>query len=586
MVLILITPLRISAASATLSGPKTVRAGNTINVTFAINGNKISGLQAEITFDSSVLSFNSYTGKLSSKWSNRYSVSGNKITILAVDESGSKTIDSANVAVISFKVKSSVEVGTAFEIKLSGKATNSDGSAKESFSATYSKKIAAPLSSNNSLKALSVKGYKITPNFSSSTTTYNVSVPYEVSSLKISATPSDDKASVSIKNNSLKAGKTTNVSVVVKAQSGAKKTYIIQVKRAADPNYVASADNFISNIVVEEGTISPIFDKDRNDYIVYVPYEITAITINAKTSDKNAKITVNGNSDFKVGTNEIQINCIAENGEVKNYYLNVVRAESYDRNNKGPLPVANEQLLNEIMASQNSKENFTFYLDLSTVANQQVDAVILNRLNDMEYGVLNIDLGRVRVSFNSTDIKNTEAEICDFTLTFDPVNKAKISELLTIKENLIFGVGYSTDGDLGYATFNIVSDLVPGNDYYVYYYDEKQEELILIAAGRMVDEYGHLSFRSDFFGEYVITREKIEGVKNHESVDKQNGIKSAGWWKSFDFNNYQDLAIAGGGATAILLLGVLFGYLGERAKFRRYIKRRSKEAENDGEALL
>ena len=200
--------------------------------------------------------------------------------------------------------------------------------------------------------------------------------------------------------------------------------------------------------------------------------------------------------------------------------------------------------------------------------------------------MLNIDLGRVQVAFNSADLKSTEVEVCDLNLSFEPLNKEKIAEMLSDKQHLIFGVGYHTNGNLGYATFNVMTNLEPGDGYFVYYYDEKQGQLILIAENMTVDEFGRLSFRSDCFGEYVISRERILGVASHEAVERQDDKKSSNWWENLDLNNYRELSITAGAALAILILGILFGYLPERAKFRRYIKRRSKENEKDGEALL
>lgn len=89
-------------------------------------------------------------------------------------------------------------------------------------------------SSNNNLKSLSVSGYSMSPAFNASTTTYNVTVPSNVSSVTINAAKADAKASVSgIGKVSLGTGTNTK-SVTVKAENGAVKTYKIKITRAKE----------------------------------------------------------------------------------------------------------------------------------------------------------------------------------------------------------------------------------------------------------------------------------------------------------------------------------------------------------------
>ena len=100
--------------------------------------------------------------------------------------------------------------------------------------------IAAPLSKVADLASLTVDHGTLTPAFNRNTTSYNVSVPFTVSSLKVTGTAADSKASVAVSGSTLKAGATTDIKVTVTAEdTSVKKVYTVHVARAADPNPVS-----------------------------------------------------------------------------------------------------------------------------------------------------------------------------------------------------------------------------------------------------------------------------------------------------------------------------------------------------------
>ena len=580
LVLLLLTPMKVSAASATLNGTSTVRANSTITVTLALTGNKMSGISGEITYDSNLLTFSSYNSKLPKNWSHDYSTSNGKISIIAADNGVNNSLNSTTVATISFKVNSKVTEGTAINIKASGKVTNVDATVTETYSASYSKKVAAPLSANNNLSSLKVSNSTLSPSFSSSVTTYSVSVPYETSKLSITAKAADSKASISIKNNSLKAGATTNVTVVVTAQSGAKKTYTIQAKRGADPNYVASSNNNLTSLKIMEAVLSPVFSTEKQSYIAYVPFEVSEVHINAKAVDNNASITISPTNELKVGNNSITITCIAESGDSKVYNLNVVRAESFD----GAAIAVNENIVEELIqqmnkASKNTKEKKSFYLDFSAMENKQLDTKIFTVLKEFDNAELIVNLGPLSLIFNSADIQGVSGDFYNLKYISPPNNQEEIRKYFSNDDYRAFSITSEMFDLPGYAVFSLVGDFLNKEKYYVYFYDEKQQQLVLIAQKLSADNYGVLRYRFNTAGDFIITTQYLDSVTLHESIDNQN---EAGWLTFLNDLATDDFVlygIIGGSAVAILLLGVFLGYLGERKKFRRYIKRRSEEDE-------
>ncbi len=325
----LVLPMTVSAASASasLSGPGTVRAGDTITLTFNLNGSGLYGVSGTLSYDSSQVTLSKATQKIGSPWV----VEFNGNNFVAYDNNLSSPIK-GNKALftVTFKVKN-VAVGT--NIKISYKNVKaSDGSTDSNVgTVTYSKTVAAPLATNNNLASLTVGNATISPAFSAGTTNYTASVPFDISKLNISAKASDGKAKVAINNPNLTPGGKTNVTVTVTAENGSKKTYTIAVTRANDPNYVASGNNKLSGISVEGFLLSPAFNADTTQYIVWLPYETTSIRMAGTAADSKASVTVVGGDNLAAGQdNPVKVICTAENGEKKEYTVIVKRAAAHD----------------------------------------------------------------------------------------------------------------------------------------------------------------------------------------------------------------------------------------------------------------
>lgn len=187
-------------------------------------------------------------------------------------------------------------------------------------------------SGNNKLSSLSVNGGTLNPKFNSNTESYSISVPYSISSLTINAKAEDAKAKVTISNNNLVAEETTAVKVIVTAENGSTKTYTINATRGKDPNKVLSTNNYLSNLTVSTGTLSPSFNKEQENYIVYLPYEIDSIKINTQVEDtRYATVKIEGPDKLSTGNNNYKITVTAEDNSTKIYTLVVSRGINMTR---------------------------------------------------------------------------------------------------------------------------------------------------------------------------------------------------------------------------------------------------------------
>lgn len=209
-------------------------------------------------------------------------------------------------------------------------------------------------SKNNNLSSIKLSTGTLSPSFSSGRTTYNVSVPFEVSSINVTATAEDNKAKVSISGgSSLKAGKVTNVTIKVTAENGSVKTYIVKVTRGKDPNAAEeknSNNNLASLNLGQDITLNPKFNKNTTSYEVEVPYKIKNLEIEAIAEDEAfAKVDIIGADNLQVGENEVKIVVTAEDGKIKEYIIKVTRLEGTPEEIENDKPDEDKDVFEEVI---------------------------------------------------------------------------------------------------------------------------------------------------------------------------------------------------------------------------------------------
>ncbi len=324
---LLCIPAIAEETTAALSGPEVVRAGNTITLTFRLGGTNIYGIEGKLTYNTDQLTLIGTKQAISSSWSVEFN--GNKF--VAYDDKMAAPIQSAtNIFTVTFQVKQ-LDAGTNIRVSVEDLIA-SDGMADTAVAeVTYEVAVTAPLSTNASLGSLTVENATLSPAFDPSITNYTAKVPYSVSKLELDAKAADSKASVTVHNPELVAETTTGITITVKAENGNTKVYTIMVHREKDPNYQPSGNCYLSDLSVTDFRISPLFDKDVTNYILWLPYEVESVEVNATSEDRKAFVKVEGGDDLVAGAdNEIIITCMAENGDMKVYTIIAKRAPAHD----------------------------------------------------------------------------------------------------------------------------------------------------------------------------------------------------------------------------------------------------------------
>ena len=198
-------------------------------------------------------------------------------------------------------------------------ATTQDGGMK----ATCLVTVIQSQNTNANLSALTVNPGELTPAFNANVTDYTVNVASQISTITISATAANSRATVAGTGvRSLNVGNNT-ISVTVTAQNGTvQKTYTITVTRAA-PGNIAN----LSALSVNRGTLTPAFDAAITDYNVDVDNNTASITVQATTEDASATVTGTGVHSLITGINTLRVEVTAADQTTKKTYtITVVRA--------------------------------------------------------------------------------------------------------------------------------------------------------------------------------------------------------------------------------------------------------------------
>ncbi|UVT19000.1 MAG: cadherin-like beta sandwich domain-containing protein [Nitrospira sp.] len=204
------------------------------------------------------------------------------------------------------------------------------------------------LRGNNSLAGLAVSPGTLAPAFDANVQSYTVSVANNVGSINVTPTLSDPAATVTVNGQAAISGQAraitlngpghgTKITIIVTAQNGNDKTYLVTVSRGV------SANNNLQGLAISPGPLAPAFNAGTVGYTVNVGSGVTQFTVTPTLQDTAATMTVNNQATNSGQARTIPLNAAgsstfinivvtAQNGAQKAYSVNVMRA-SLDVNN-------------------------------------------------------------------------------------------------------------------------------------------------------------------------------------------------------------------------------------------------------------
>ncbi|MDK2744967.1 MAG: cadherin-like beta sandwich domain-containing protein [Nitrospira sp. BO4] len=226
-------------------------------------------------------------------------------------------------------------------------------------SRTYTVRLVrAGLAGNNSLQSLAVASATLAPAFDANVQSYTVSVANNVGSVNITPTLSDPAATMTVNGQAAVSGQasaialngpgsSTTITIIVTAQNGNDKTYLVTVSRGV------SANNNLQSLAISQAGLSPSFSAGTVGYTLNVVSAVASVTVTPTLQDTTATMTVNNQSTnsgqartitlnaagSSVSSTFINIVVTAQNGTTKAYSVNVMRAALGGNNNLSALSV-------------------------------------------------------------------------------------------------------------------------------------------------------------------------------------------------------------------------------------------------------
>ncbi len=242
------------------------------------------------------------------------------VTITPFRENDNATMTINNKAVSSYTVSLANGKSTTVSIKVKFGKT----------SKTYKFTITRAKSTNNSLATLTASAGAFDGAFDPAVTSYVLTLDENTKSVTISDTVATSlaKASFRSKKITLNNGQTKKVTITVKAQSGAKKTYTITVTRAPSTNiglkYLKSNSS--------RYPLTPAYSQGVTNYTVTLPAGASSVTISSRALGYKAVVYFDGvkRTSKKITLAHgqsvtIRVTVVAQAGNTQDYYITVTR---------------------------------------------------------------------------------------------------------------------------------------------------------------------------------------------------------------------------------------------------------------------
>ena len=240
-----------------------VSVGNNVTATISVSGSDISAYTIYVSYNSSVLQYNSASGSaIVNGGGGTVTASGTSagsfsISFTAIaNGSGSITTSGSDVYDINGNAISISHAGATVTVAT---ASNNNGDGNNATTEAGETTEDDGKSADCDLASLQVSPGTLTPAFSADRTTYSLQVDEDVTSVVVSASAADSKATTSVSGaNSIQKGKNT-VRVTVTAENGAVKVYTINVQAGEDVgDPVATIDGKeYSFVMSEDGLEAP-----------------------------------------------------------------------------------------------------------------------------------------------------------------------------------------------------------------------------------------------------------------------------------------------------------------------------------------
>jgi len=392
----------------------TTRQSYTLTVARAPSSN---ASLSNLSVSSGILSpaFASGTGNYTASVANN--ISSIKLTPVTSDSTATVTVNGMKVASGSASAGQPLNVGNN---TITTTVTAQNGTTTQSYTLT----VTRAASSNANLTALNTDTGTMSPVFSSTVLSYNLSVDNSTSSIALSPVASDPNATLTINGTLLASGASAlliplavgdnTITTVVTATNGTTThSYTVIVYRqkpvlAISSPIGPSSDANLANLTLSSGNLNPVFASGTTSYTANVSNATTSITISPTTIDNTATLTVNGAQlasgassapiALAVGNNTITTVVTAQDGTTKMTYTVVVTRAKSSNANLADLAVGSGTLNPGFATGTN---NYTDTVSNSTTS-IQIRATTSDKTATLTVNGINLLSGTISAPINLT----------------------------------------------------------------------------------------------------------------------------------------------------------------------------------------
>lgn len=387
------------------------------------NENKLSSLK--VTSNPSATLSPSFTENFYGDYSYNYDATVTEVLI----EATAKDTDKAKVAIYD---ASDVDLDTLVsdlnsQTKTFGLETKKVivmVTAEDGTVSNYTINLSRKLSSDNTLKELSLDKASISPDFNSNTKKYTAEVDASITSVVVNAVPNSLYGKIKeIKGNTDFDFGVNQIEVIVEAEDKSTSSYFIDVTRK-EYDMATLEDIKVDGISIKD------FDPSTFEYTLEaVDFSKTSINIETTKSNSYAKVTGDiGDVSLNTGENELHILVTSQNGLVENTYVLKIKRAKNDDNKISSLTVKGVEAANTdpgiyAVTLPNSVTKITPEdVIFETSSDASVDKTMTLELSTKDMNIYNFSVtsesGNVQVyTIKITRTKSNDSTMSKVTLT-------------------------------------------------------------------------------------------------------------------------------------------------------------------------
>lgn len=303
-----------------ISGSDSVEVGREITLTFSFDIEQpVSRFQARLVYDADLLEI---LGDPVALGGLNVEVNNSDIAI----DSASSLSGSISFMRVTFRAKEAFFADDTTVVSLIDvSAVNAEtGDAVSGLSSSKPISAIPVKSDNNYLKSMYTNAGTI--DFNRNTFEYSLTVDHEVSRIRIVAVKEDPNATV--KEDAMYDLKVYRnvINVVVTAENGEKRTYMILVMRkdALGNTSLLSSNTELKSLSVEGYQLQ--FSPLITEYRLTVDNIVDHVLVLAEASDDRSSVIIENGSILHLGENRIQVTVVAPNGQSRIYSIFVTRS--------------------------------------------------------------------------------------------------------------------------------------------------------------------------------------------------------------------------------------------------------------------